>query len=99
MKVYVLMGHRKEQHPGQYAPEVLAAIDEIGNEDNPDYLIQEKKKYDDSNEFDALTVICLKVSNDAIDKALYPDRFEIPAEVMIETEWWPRRIDSVKTTE
>ena len=84
MKLYVLMGHRKEQYPGQYAVEALAVMDENSNDDNPEYLQNTLQEHRDSNEFDALAVVCLRVKNDSIDKALYPNQFEIPAEVIAE---------------
>jgi hypothetical protein len=44
MKIYVLFAQRKEQYPGQLGPELWAAIDEYGNDDNPGYIKNELTK-------------------------------------------------------
>lgn len=52
-KIHILIGQRKGSYPEQYAPEVLAAMDELGDLENPEYLIEEHEKYRSSNEFGA----------------------------------------------
>jgi hypothetical protein len=41
MKIITIFGQRKEQYEGEYAPELLVAVDEYTNEINPTYLRQE----------------------------------------------------------
>lgn len=70
MDIYVLMGQRKCRYAGEYAPEALEVINEYGNDENPDFLIDKKKEYESSSEFDAVAVIRLRVSDAAIGAAL-----------------------------
>ena len=44
MKIHCLFVQRRCAYDGQYAPELYAAIDEYGNEDNPAYLQDEERK-------------------------------------------------------
>ena len=50
MKLYVLFAQRKESYEGEYAPEALECIDDVGNDDNPAWLISKMK--DANNEDD-----------------------------------------------
>lgn len=74
MKVFVLFGQRKCAYPGEYAPEALDCISEYGNDDNPDFLIEQKEMYEKSGEFDSLAVVQIGLADGAIDKALFPER-------------------------
>ena len=38
MVIKTVWAQRTESYEGQYAPELLGAIDEYGNDDNPDYI-------------------------------------------------------------
>jgi len=44
MNIECLFVQRKERYEGQYSPELIAAIDEYGNDDNPDYLNDKEEK-------------------------------------------------------
>lgn len=81
MDFLVLVGQRKERYDGEYAMEALAVIDEWGNDDNPDYMREELAKHRASGEFDALAVVRLGASGDAVRAALYPQAKSIPATV------------------
>ena len=70
MLLYVLMGQRECRYEGEYAPEALEVIDENGNDENPDFLVESRAKYENSKEFDSLAVIRLRVSDAALDAAL-----------------------------
>ena len=72
MLLYVLMGQRKCRYDGQYAPEALEVIDENGNDENPDFLVESRAKYEDSKEFDSLAVIRVQVSSAAVHAILTP---------------------------
>lgn len=81
MNIKILVGQRTQQYEGQYAIEVLAAIDELGNRVNPGYLIKEHKEYSDSKEFDAISVITVKVDSKKVEKRLYPKAGTIDGEI------------------
>lgn len=82
MKVYVLFGQRKESYPGQYAPEVLASIDEFGNDENPDYMIDEEKKAVATGEFESVVVIPLEVNQAQIMARLRPSQKPLQATIV-----------------
>lgn len=81
MKILILMGQRKEDYEGQYAPEALACMSEYDNSDNPDYLREQRDMHAKSGEFDALQVVTLNVDGRSILDALYPARKPIHAVV------------------
>lgn len=72
MILYILIGQRIEDYPGQYAPEALAVIDEYGHSDNPDYMREQKELYEKSKEFEKLAVIAVNASTNAIMEVLRP---------------------------
>lgn len=82
MKLFVLFGQRKCDYPGQYAMEALACMDENGQSDNPDYLEGEHAKYEQSGEFDRLSIVELSVSEKDVRNVLYPENAAIPATVV-----------------
>ena len=82
MKLFVLFGQRKCAYPGQYAMEALACIDENGESENPDYLEGEHAKYEQSGEFDRLSIVPLTVSEQDVRRVLYPEQQEIVAAVV-----------------
>jgi len=82
MKLFVLFGQRKCNYPGEYALEALACMDENGHSDNPDYLYAEQAKYEQSSEFDRLSVVELSVSEKDIRRVLYPEQEVISATVV-----------------
>ena len=77
MRIYMLWGQRKGSYPGQYAPELLASIEEHGNDDNPDYLLGEEKKYRDSYEFESIVVAQAVIPDEFLKMVLFPKN-EIP---------------------
>lgn len=82
MKLFVLFGQRKCAYPGQYAMEALACIDENGESENPDYLEGEHAKYEQSGEFDRLSIVPLTVREQDVRRVLYPEQQEIVAAVV-----------------
>lgn len=44
MEIRCLFAQRQFSYPGENAPELLAAIDEYGDDENPDYLNNEQDK-------------------------------------------------------
>ena len=67
MFIYVLMGQRKCRYEG---PEALETISEFGHDENPYFLNEKLTEYTNTNEFDAVRVIRLRVSDAALDAAL-----------------------------
>ena len=90
MILHVLIGQRKEQYEGQYALEALAAIDEFGNDDNPAYMIGEEEKARKGEEFDALAVVSIQVSSEAIRRILYPENQVLKADLVDKQQETPR---------
>lgn len=84
MDILVLVGQRKQRYVGEYAPEALAVIDGVGNEDNPEYMEEKLAKHRAGGEFAALAVVRLRADSAAIDKALFPGVQGIPVEVVPE---------------
>lgn len=82
MKLFVLFGQRKCDYPGQYALEALACMVENGQSDNPDYLEGEHGKYEESGEFDRLSIVELAVNEKDVRSVLYPEQKTIPAAVV-----------------
>ena len=72
MLIFVLFGQRKCSYEGQYAPEALSCIDEIGYGDNPDYLTSEQERYELTGEFASLKIITLTLDGTAVKNALCP---------------------------
>ena len=82
MDLYVLIGQRKERYEGEYGLEALAVATEADRDGNPEYLsdcLQENKS---SDEFDALAIVTLKVSGDAVRAILYPNQEPVHAKVV-----------------
>lgn len=84
MYIYVLMAQRKEQYPGQYAPEALECMSECAYDDNGDWLHEKKAAADATDEFERTEILRLEVSGQAIMQALRPNAVAIPAVVRTE---------------
>ena len=82
MDLFVLVGQRKQRYEGEYLPEALAVIDDIGDSDNPEYMREQLQKQTESGDFDALTVLRLSVSEKAVKAALYPEPTVLQATVV-----------------
>lgn len=82
MRLFVLMGQRKERYRGEYAPEALACMDEVGQEDNPDYLNDKKVECDFAKEFERTEIIVIDVDSKAIMQRLRPEDSVIAATVV-----------------
>ncbi|WP_338924566.1 hypothetical protein V0M98_33665 (plasmid) [Pseudomonas silesiensis] len=82
MKLYVLFGQRICSYPGEYALEALACASEADMDGNPDYLPEQKSKYEASKEFDCLQVVSLNVAERLIRAVMYPGNGAIDAQVI-----------------
>lgn len=72
MLLHILRGQRNEGYEGEFAPEALSVMDEYGNEENPAYLVDAKKKHEASGEFESVVVVTLKVNGAAVMDMLRP---------------------------
>lgn len=82
MELYVLIGQRKERYEGEYGLEALAAATEADRDGNPEYLGDCLEDNRSSGEFDALAIVTLKVSGDAVRAILYPNAEPVKAVVV-----------------
>jgi hypothetical protein len=83
MKIHLLVGQRKESYAGEFAPEVLEAIDEFGNCENAGEWLQGKmKEYRVDASFEALVIVTLEVPTLKILERLRPNNEPIVAEVV-----------------
>ena len=69
IKIKMLWGQRVCQYPGQYAPELLLAVDENCDDDNPTYFTDGEKMYKSSEEFSSLVTIEGNISDVQFEKA------------------------------
>jgi len=81
MTLHILFGQRKCDYPGQFAIEALAVMDEYSNGDNPDYLVETLEDHQSTGDFDALQVVKIQVSDDEIEKRLYPAQEAVAGKV------------------
>ena len=82
MTIKCLFAQRIERYPGQFAPELLAAIDEYGNEDNPDYLTDEETKAKNSKDFTIIKRISVSVSDEDFQKVFCPEEKPIQGTIV-----------------
>ena len=86
MIIYLIVGQRKEHYLGEYAPEVLEAIDEYGNDENAGEWLETKlAEYRQTNEFEKVEIINISVPMKSIMAILRPQTQSIPAEIVTET--------------
>ena len=81
MTIICLFGQRSESYPGQYAPELLAAIEETGNDNNPDYLNDKEIEYQNYGEFDFIRRMKVKIDPVAFSEVFKPSVVEITGEI------------------
>jgi hypothetical protein len=81
MDLFVLVGQRKERHPGEYGLEALACMTEYDQDNNPEYLANAKRENEDTGEFEAIEIVCMKVDEPAVRAVLFPATKPIPVTV------------------
>lgn len=81
MTIECLFGQRICRYEGEYAPELLAAMDDVGYDENPDYLHDKEKEYRDSGEFSFLKRISIGVSQKEFDAVFFPKDVQITGTV------------------
>jgi len=77
MKIHLIIAQRKERYEGEYAPEVLNAIDEYGHDENGgEWLAKKLEEYRNpdraNSEFEAVEIVTVEVSMKAIMERLRP---------------------------
>jgi hypothetical protein len=82
MELLVVMAQREEHYEGQFGPEALAVMTGHNHADNPDYLQKILKDARNSGEYAAVELVRLRVNNEAITAALFPNREAIAAKVL-----------------
>lgn len=71
MKIYCLFAQQKCDYEGQYAPDLRAAIDEYGNDENPSYLDDEEEKLRSDHSVAFWRRITLEVSDADFDRLFH----------------------------
>lgn len=70
MKIHILFAQRKQTYEGQHAPEVIAAIDESGYNNNPQFLQDMLEDNKNPDIYSSLKIIGINVDMSAIKKIL-----------------------------
>ncbi|WP_274644169.1 hypothetical protein [Pseudomonas serbica] len=83
MNLYVLFGQRMcINYPGEYALEALSCASEADMDGNPDYIPEQKAKYEATKEFERLAVVTLNVKESDIRAIMFPENNAVPATVI-----------------
>lgn len=82
MKLHVLFAQRKENYPGEYAPEALACASEYDYDENPDYLNGELAKNMASGEFGSVRIVDLQINGAKLMEILRPPVVSLPASLI-----------------
>lgn len=77
MKILMLWGQRKCDYPGQYAPELIEAVDEFTDEDNPDFLNEHFKEFSTDEEFSSVVIIEAIVNDEKLNQFLSNEKKQI----------------------
>ena len=76
MDFLILVAQRTHASRGDY--EALEVIDSASNDENPDFMEDKRRQAIASGDFDAVTVVNVRVPDAAITAALYPATTPIP---------------------
>ena len=72
MKIICLFGQRIESYDGEYAPELLAAIDEYSDDENPDFMNDEEDKYNnDYDDFSFIKRIIININDKEFNEVFF----------------------------
>lgn len=81
----MLLAQRAGSYEGQYAPELLVAVDEFTDEENPGYFRDECKRtlsLFDPEDLLAHTVVTVEVPLTEIRERLFPDGNPLPGRLL-----------------
>jgi len=73
LKTTLIIPQRHNRYDGEYGPEIIDAVDEFTDEENPDYLQEKFEQTKKSSEFDRVTLLQIEIPDEAIKNALYPE--------------------------
>jgi len=82
MKLFVVMAQRKQRYEGEYGLEALAVMSEADQEQNPQYLEDVIEEHRNGGNFEAVSIIRLDVSENAVRAILFPEDKTVPASVL-----------------
>lgn len=71
MEIRCLFAQRKCRYEGQYAPELLAAIDEYGDDENPHYLNEAQEKADSDDDLLFSKRIIVSIPSERFDEVFF----------------------------
>lgn len=71
MKLICLFVQRKCDYEGEFAPELFAAIDEIGNDENPDYLDSQEQTAKEDLTINFYKRIIIEISDEKFNKLFF----------------------------
>lgn len=73
MEIKALIGQRHNSYPGEHAPEIIEAIDEFTDDQNPEWLIRKEREARETEGFHRLVIVTANIPDEDIQKALYPE--------------------------
>lgn len=82
MKIHVLFAQRKGTYEGEYAPEVLDAMDEYSFEENAQHLEEKLDESVNGGEFESVKIIEIDVCGKSISNILTPKQNSICGKVV-----------------
>lgn len=73
MTIIAIFGQRIERYKGQYAPELLEAVDECTNDDNGSFLDQKQSEYQKrvGDEFSFIRRMEFKIDDEEFNRQFY----------------------------
>lgn len=74
MKIFMIWVQRKCSYPGQYAPELLEAIDEFSDEDNSGFINDVFTDHSNEKEFEAVRLIEAELDDEILKNILAPNK-------------------------
>ena len=77
MKICMVWGQRRCQYEGEFAPELLEAMSEYTDEDNPDVIDNAYKKYSLSGDFSHVAIVEADIKVGVIEKILSTMKIEL----------------------
>lgn len=85
MRATLLVLHRHERYEGEFLPEILTVVDEVTQDENPEWWPAEVKRiqeqFDDST-VSAWAEITIEIETRSMLDALYPPTASIPVSII-----------------
>lgn len=75
MRIELLILQRKESYPGELRPEIVSLVDEVTQDENPDWWPEEieKQKRSMEDEAERWVIVSTEIPDAEIARALYPE--------------------------